>query len=62
MTSLNCTRISDREQNTQVVRTGSLRNLLQPEWGYTRQRMQFIEYRVDHPCWEVAPGVRRFWN
>ena len=45
-------------EKPQVIRTGSLEEFItHHEWGYTRQRDgSSIEYRVDHPCWEVAPA------
>src|SRR4051812_9842183 len=43
-------------EKPQPICSGSLEEFItHHEWGYTRQRDgRSIEYRVDHPCWEVA--------
>lgn len=40
------------------IAPGSLEEFITDhEWGYTRQRDgSSLEYRVAHPCWEVAPA------
>jgi len=50
--------VVSREQ-PKAIRPGSLEEFISHhEWGYTRQRNgRCLEYRVVHPCWEVAQAA-----